>query len=174
MSRKLLLGMLLPALLSSGCASMSNGEKGALGGGAIGAGTGALIGNSVGHTGGGALIGTAIGAMTGGLIGHSVDKSERQTQAAVAAANARALQLPDVAQMSQQHISDDVIIGQIRSTGTTYCLQPADIYWLKQNGVSDVVVREMQATACRYPRRVYVEPPPPPPVSVGLGYTYVR
>jgi hypothetical protein len=96
------------------------------------------------------------------------------------------LSLVDIAQMAQQHISDAVIIGQIRSTGSVYRLSPPDIQWLKENGVSDAVIMEMQATANRYPRRVYsatpvytqpvyvVEPPPPPPpVGVGVGVGYV-
>src|SRR5438445_11276560 len=107
---RLISGAVLPACFLFGCSSMNHTEQGALGGGAIGAGTGALIGNAVGHTGGGALIGGAVGAITGGLIGNSADKSEQRAQAAAAAAQARALQLPDIAQMSQQHISDDVII----------------------------------------------------------------
>jgi hypothetical protein len=168
---------------------MNNTEKGALGGGAIGAGTGALVGNAVGHTGAGAVIGGAVGALSGGLIGNSVDKSEERQQARLAAATAAArppLGLTDIIQMTQQHISDEVIIGQIRSTASVYTLSPNDIYMLKQNGVSDDVIREMQATANRYPRRVYtptpvyaapayervyIYEPPPPPVSIGFGYT---
>ena len=51
----------------SGCAVLiTTREKGALAGGALGAGMGAIIGNQVGHQGSGALIGGALG---GGLIG---------------------------------------------------------------------------------------------------------
>lgn len=175
MKKAIIHSLAVAALLACGCASMNNAETGALGGGALGAGVGALAGSATGHTGGGALIGGGIGALLGGLFGHAADKSEQHAQAAVAAAQARALQLTDVAQMSQQHISDDVVIGQIRSTGTIYNLQPSDIYWLKQNGVSDVVIREMQATPSRfyYPRPVYVEAPPPS-VSFGVGYAVGR
>ncbi len=134
-------------LLTCGCASMNNTERGALGGGAVGAGAGALIGSTTGNAGAGALIGGAGGALLGGLVGNSADKTERRAEAAAAAAQAQALKLEDVALMAQQHISDDVIIGQIRSTGTIYHLQPSHIYWLKQNGVGDPVIKEMQATA---------------------------
>jgi hypothetical protein len=179
----------LLALLTCGCESMTNTEKGVGAGGVIGAGTGALIGNATGHTGAGALIGAGVGALSGGLIGHAVDESEKKTDAKIAAASAQAqgpLGLTDVAAMAQQHISDAVIISQIRTTRSVFHLSPSDIEWLKANGVSDAVVIEMQSTAYRVPRRVYsaapvyqpvyvVEPPPPPvSVGVGFGYTSVR
>jgi hypothetical protein len=181
----------LATLLSGGCSSMNNTEKGVLGGGAIGAGTGAIVGHALGNTGAGALVGAGVGALSGGLIGNGIDESEKKTEAKIAAATAASrppLGMTDIAQMSQQHISDSVIIEQIRSTGSVYQLSPTDIYWLKQNGVSDTVVREMQETATRYPRRVYTATPvypapvyervyvydPPPPVSFGIGYTHYR
>jgi hypothetical protein len=164
---------------------MSNTEAGAGAGGLIGAGTGAVVGSATGHTGAGALIGAGVGALSGGLVGHAVDKSEEKTAAQIAAANAPArgpLGITDVAQMVQARVSDDVIITQIRSTGAVFNLSQTDIIWLKQQGVSDAVVQEMQATASRYPRRVYTAAPvyaqpvyvvePQPPVSVGVGFGY--
>jgi hypothetical protein len=172
--------LLVTLALTCGCASMNNTETGALGGGAIGAGTGALVGHALGHTGGGALIGAGVGALSGGLVGHAIDDSEKKQDAKLAAATAAPprgpLGLTDIISMAQQHISDEVIITQIRATGSLYNLSASDIIWLKQNGVSDEVVREMQLTA-QYPRRYYrpvpayyvVPEPPPPPVSVGFG-----
>jgi hypothetical protein len=174
--------LLVALALTCGCASMNNTEKGVVGGGAIGAGTGALVGHALGHTGGGALIGAGVGALSGGLVGNAIDESEKKQDAKLAAATAAPprgpLGLTDIVSMVQQHISDEVIITQIRATGSSYNLSSGDIIWLKQNGVSDVVVREMQVTA-QYPRRYYrpapayyiVEPAPPPPVSVGFGYS---
>lgn len=180
-TKSLVSAILGPALLAFGCDSLNHTENGALAGGGIGAATGAIIGHATGHTAGGALIGAGVGALAGGLIGHAEDKSEQRATAAAAASARGPLGLTDVATMSQQHISDDVIIAQIRSTGSVYRLSPSDIYWLKQNGVSDAVVNEMQATATRYPQRVYTEAPvyaqpvyvyepPPPPVAVGIGF----
>jgi hypothetical protein len=61
---------------STGC--QSHAGNGALLGGAIGAGTGAIIGhNSHGRTAGGALIGGAVGALAGGIIGDAQDRDER-------------------------------------------------------------------------------------------------
>jgi hypothetical protein len=179
-------GIVLPVLLACGCSSMSNTEKGVGAGGLIGAGTGAVVGHALGHTGAGALVGAGVGALSGGLIGHAVDESERKTDAKLAAASAAPrgpLGITDVAQMAQAHVADDVIISQIRTTGSVYRLSATDTIWLKQNGVSDCVVQEMLATANRVPRRVYTATPvyepvyvvePPPPVSVGVGFGYAR
>jgi hypothetical protein len=172
-----LFGVLVPALLACGCSTMNNTERGAGAGGLIGAGTGAVIGSATGHTAGGALIGAGVGAVSGGLIGNAIDKSEQKT-AAIAAANGPprgALGITDVAQMAQAHVTDQVIISQIRSTGSVFRLSSTDTIWLKQNGVSDAVIQEMLATAYRTPQRVYSPQPvyvvePPPPVSVGIGF----
>lgn len=178
------------ALLLAGCSSMDNTEKGAGIGGLLGAGTGALIGNATGHAGAGALIGAGAGALGGALIGNQADKAEKKaTDAQLAAATAAAQQGPlgltDVAQLAQQHVSDELIINQIRSTNSIFRLSPTDITWLKANGVSDAVIFEMQSSANRAPRsvytaapvyreRVYVYDPYPPPVGVGVGFGYTR
>jgi hypothetical protein len=160
MNRSWLLGsMILPGLLACGCENMSNTEKGAGAGGLLGAGTGAIVGHALGHTGAGALIGAGVGAVSGGLIGHAVDESEKKTQAQIAASTRGPLGLTDIVQMVQAHVSDDVIISQIRTTGSVFCLSSNDTIWLKQNGVSDLVVQEMLASASRAPRGVYVARP---------------
>ncbi len=182
--KRLVAGAVLPALLACGCSNLSHTENGALIGGGLGAATGALIGKATGHTAGGALIGAGVGALSGGLVGNAVEKSEQKAEAkAVAQAQAQAqLSMGEVIQMVQNHISDEVIINQIRTRGTVFYLSAQDIVMLKQNGVSDRVIAEMQATATRVPRRVYsaapvvqpvyvVEPAPPPPV-VRFGYTH--
>ena len=184
MNAKRLVGAaLVPALLACGCSSLSHTENGALAGGAIGAGTGALIGHATGHTGGGALIGAGVGALTGGLIGNAADQTEKKVAAAQAQAQLDKL---DVVRMVQAHMSDEIIINQIRTGGSKFHLTAEDIIWLKSNGVSDRVIAEMQATAAR-PQRVYttapvvtqpvyvVEPAPAPPVvGVGFGYTHIH
>jgi hypothetical protein len=183
---RLLLVALVVALLANGCASMTNTDKGVLAGGGIGAGTGALIGAATGHTGLGAVAGGAIGALSGGLIGNAVDNAEHKAEARLAAATAAPpppgpLGQTDIVQLVHQHVSDDIIVSQIRSTGSVYHLSAQDLVWLKQNGVSDLVIREMQATAYRAPRRVYTATPvyqpvymvpEPPPVRVGFGVGY--
>ncbi len=69
---------LAAALLLSSCYGqpLSTREKGTLGGGVLGAGTGAIIGSAVGHPGAGAAIGGALGAGTGMLIGNELQNIE--------------------------------------------------------------------------------------------------
>jgi hypothetical protein len=182
-----LLVALAPLICVNGCASMSNTEKGTLAGGGIGAGTGAIIGSATHNTGAGALIGGAVGAVAGGLTGHAIDESEKKQDAKLAAATAPPAQGPmrieDVAQLAHDHIGDEIIINQIRTSGTVFALTVPDINYLKENGVSDTVIAEMQNTVYRYPRRVYTRspvvivepaPPPPPPIGVGVGFGYSR
>jgi hypothetical protein len=60
------------ALSVSGCYTPQQ-QTGTLAGGAIGAGTGALIGSAVSHgSAGGAIAGGLIGAGTGALVGNAV------------------------------------------------------------------------------------------------------
>ncbi|MBI4830520.1 MAG: hypothetical protein HY801_02985 [Candidatus Lindowbacteria bacterium] len=54
-------------------------EQGAIARGAIGAGTGAIIGHQTGHGGEGALIGGAIGAVSGGRLDISEAGSRSRT-----------------------------------------------------------------------------------------------
>jgi hypothetical protein len=174
--------VLLPALLVCGCESLNNTEKGAGIGGLIGAGTGALIGKATGHTGAGALIGAGTGALAGGLIGNAEDKSEKKAEAAQVAAvqaqAARQMGIADVIHLAQNHVSDDVIISQIRTTGSRFQLTSNDTILLKQQGVSDAVVEEMLRSANRvmpvYPARPVVVVEEPPRVYGGVVYTRYR
>lgn len=181
-----------PALVVTGCATLSNTEGGALGGAALGGVAGAIAGSAVGRPGAGAAIGAGLGGVSGGLIGNAIDRSEaRQAQLASTTPAPRGpLGLTDIAQMAQQHVSDEVIISQIRNTGSVFDnLSASDIVWLKQNGVSDSVIRAMQQTMARPIRRVYTPapvyavpvyepvfvgpPPPPPPPHLHIGFGYV-
>src|SRR5712692_4432729 len=119
---------LLPALLVCGCASMSNTEKG---------------------------VGPGAAPVSGGLAANTTDRSEQKPEAQLVAATAPAPQGPlgltEVAHMAQSHVSDEVIVSQIRSTEAVFQLSAGDTIWLKQNGVSDAVVQEMLLTANRRP-----------------------
>jgi hypothetical protein len=162
---------------------MNHTEEGALGGGVIGAGAGALVGNALCHRGGaaaGALIGGALGATTGAVAGSNQDEKEHDRELRLAQATAvqpPALGLQEIANMATQGVSDTVIIEQIRSSHSVYQLTPDQIVYLKQYKVSDTVIYEMQRTA-HVPRRVYVAEPAPvvyveeprPVVGVGVGF----
>jgi len=63
------------ALVLSNCANPTgpNTQRGAVTGGLLGAGAGAIIGHQSGRTAEGALIGAAAGGTTGALIGNTRD-----------------------------------------------------------------------------------------------------
>lgn len=206
-------GLMLLAILTGGCAGMSNTAKGIGVGGGLGAGAGAAVAALTGgDVGTGAAIGAGLGGVSGGLIGNDLDQQEHhqmqnrviqaEAREAAAHAQAQALQSPplnvgDVVALSQQGLSDDVIINQIRSTGSTYELTTADLQWLQQSRVSDRVIVEMQnrrpgirpavirqepvviqhapaPVVIRRPAPVYVidhhYAPPPPALHFGFGF----
>ena len=65
---------LLVAVATSGCASMSSTQEGAIIGGGAGAVLGGVIGNQTGSTTRGAIIGAAVGGAAGALIGRQMDQ----------------------------------------------------------------------------------------------------
>ena len=73
------------ALALAGCegvgtAAQSKRNQGALLGGLLGAGTGAIIGNQTGHAGAGTAIGAGLGALGGGLMGNAMEEQDRKMQ----------------------------------------------------------------------------------------------
>ncbi|MCS7337080.1 MAG: glycine zipper domain-containing protein [Verrucomicrobiae bacterium] len=194
---KLLSGIVAAGLLASGCQT-PEGEPdrtatGALAGGALGAITGAVIGHQSGRGAEGAAIGGAIGALTGGLIGHSMDQEQRARLRARAPETltrierGQPLGLADIKAMAQAGVSDDVIISQIRATGSTYRLSAADIIELHNAGVSSRVIDYMINTGTQRPRSetseretrvAYVQEPPviieEVAVCPGPKYVWVR
>ena len=78
--------MAVCALALAGCESMgtaaqSKTTQGAVLGGLLGAGTGAIVGNQEGHhAGAGTAIGAGLGALGGGLIGHAMEEQDRKIQ----------------------------------------------------------------------------------------------
>ena len=69
--------LILVLIVVAGCTAT---EKGAVIGGAVGAGTGALIGHEAGSTGTGALIGGVVGVVGGALIGHAIEEDEEEEE----------------------------------------------------------------------------------------------
>ena len=74
--------LLIVAFALAGCSGqpLSTREEGTLGGGALGAGAGALVGLAVGHPLAGAAIGGALGAGTGFVVGNSMQNQQASTQ----------------------------------------------------------------------------------------------
>ena len=69
--------------LCIGCAGATPTQQGAMGGAAVGAGAGAIVGNSFdGQSGEGAAIGAAAGAVTGALVGDSLASTEGESKVA--------------------------------------------------------------------------------------------
>jgi len=136
---------------------------GALTGGALGAGTGAIIGSASGHAGEGALIGGLLGALTGGVIGNAMDEQQREILARQSPRTMERIEqgqplgLADIKALAQAGLSDEVIISQIRSSRAIYHLSTAEIIDLKDSGVSQRVIDFMINTPSMYP------PPPAPP-----------
>ncbi|MFO0927294.1 MAG: glycine zipper domain-containing protein [Gemmataceae bacterium] len=178
--RRCLVAGLLATVTAGGCQSMNNTDRGVLTGGALGAIGGAAIGSMAGRPGAGAAIGAGLGAVAGGANGAAIDNAERRMQAREQAVAARQqLALQDVVALTASGSSDDVIVTQIRQSGSVYRLSAQDIVWLQNQGVREPVIREMQATAYRPVRHVYTAVPvapvyvvPPPPVGVGVGVTF--
>ena len=70
----LILILFVGGLSLSGCASLSNTEKGAAAGAGTGAVVGGVIGNAAGSTAKGAIIGAVLGGAAGAIIGQQMDK----------------------------------------------------------------------------------------------------
>ena len=196
MSRRvfgILVAVTLVATFSTGCRSTSYGDKGSLFGGLVGAGTGAAIGQQSGNPVAGALIGTAVGAVTGGAIGDGIDEDVARNRAEVEARMGRqmsaAVSPEDVVAMSQAGLSDDVIATHIRAHGVARPPQVNDLITLRNQGVSDNVLKAMQsspgpqgminapgASPVIIQERVYAPPPyygpywGPPPAYFGYRY----
>jgi outer membrane protein OmpA-like peptidoglycan-associated protein len=73
---------LIPALAvvvsSTGCASLSKKETGAIIGATAGAATGAMVGRANGSTAKGAILGAAVGGTAGAVIGHQMDQQAKE------------------------------------------------------------------------------------------------
>lgn len=160
-------------------------------GGGLGALAGAIIGSSNGQSPEGALIGAGVGAITGNLLGRSQDAADRQqaavgynvAQQANARAAAQAVTNYDLIQMTAAGLDESVIAGAIDSRGGRFDLSPSGLIQLKQNGVSDRVVRRAQqatglpsAIAPAQPATVVVERPvyyyPRPASRVHVHYGF--
>ena len=128
--------------------------NGALFGGALGAGAGALIGNASGHhTAEGAAIGGAVGLLTGALVGNAMDQQHREAlraqapQTLVRVEQGQALATADVKALARSGVSDEIILSQIRNSRSVYRLSTAEIIELKDAGVSSRIIDFMINTA---------------------------
>ncbi len=120
--------------------------------GVLGAGTGALagaaIGSASGHTAGGAIIGGLVGATAGSAVGSHMDEVEARNQALFQQRLGRRIEgqttFDDVIAMSKAGLSDQVITAHIRRHGVAQVPSAPDLIYLKNNGVSDIVINTLQ------------------------------
>ena len=160
--------------LLSGCAAGYNTTGGTVLGAGLGALTGAVIGDHTGHAGGGALIGAATGAVAGGLLGNAEDAREERDVAVAQAhyerasqqAHERAMKNADLVLMTQNGISDDVIISSVNNRGGLFDLSPAAIIQLKNSGISDRVILAVQSAGAPPPPGMMQANGPYPPVPM--------
>jgi hypothetical protein len=156
----------LVLLAAAGCRSPYYADHGALTGGLIGAGAGALVGEHNGNALAGAVIGSAAGAIAGSAIGEGIDADIARNNAIIEERMGRqlsgAVTTADVVGMSQSGLSDEVIVTHIRANGVAHRPQAGDLIALKNQGVSDRVLNAMQQPPA--PRvasaPVYAAPPP--------------
>jgi outer membrane protein OmpA-like peptidoglycan-associated protein len=78
MQKVLALAVTAGTLVTSGCASMNNKERGAVIGAGAGAAVGGVIGNNTGSTARGAIIGAVVGGAAGAIIGHQMDQQAKE------------------------------------------------------------------------------------------------
>jgi uncharacterized protein YcfJ len=100
--------VLCAAFALTGCTGqpLSTREKGTLGGGVLGAGTGAIIGAAVGHPAAGAAIGGALGAGTGYVVGNAMQNQEVTSQQQQGQINYQQRELQSQRRQIQQLQSD--------------------------------------------------------------------
>jgi hypothetical protein len=81
--------------------------------------------------------------------GLTQDTSAAQSASTPASATtgSESVKLPygveDVLKLSRAHVSDEVITTYIQNSGTIYGLEPKDIVYLKEQGVSDRIINTM-------------------------------
>jgi uncharacterized protein YcfJ len=140
---------LLPVLvLLAGCETAGpRTQTGAVAGGLLGATAGGIIGHQSGHGLGGAGIGAAVGALSGALVGSTLDQQAARQDAVMARQNQNYLSITAIADMAGRGVPDDVIIEEIRRTGSSYRLTSETITYLKKSNVSDRVINYMLASS---------------------------
>jgi len=114
-----------------------------------GAGLGAIIGEIASDEPlAGAAIGSAIGALTGATVGSGLDEIEARNRSQMVSQAAYSqpigTTLNEVISMSNAGLSDQIISRHIRNEGFTRTLDAGDLIALRQQGVSDSVIADLQ------------------------------
>jgi uncharacterized protein YcfJ len=150
--RATLVCLLSLCLVAGGCATRteSGATIGAASGAAVGAGIGSLVNSSAGA---GALIGASVGALSGALIGNEMDAQERRHQqeqrSQPTTYTNSAISKADIITWTRNGMPQEVIVDRIERSGTRFSLTAADENTLRENGVSEEVLRVMKQSARR-------------------------
>ena len=148
-SRLLAGAMVLVSVFQVGCAMDTYGGRGAALGGLSGAAVGAAIGDHSNN----ALLGSAVGALAGATVGSAVgnqvdaDVQQARFEATQMTQQNMSATLNQVVGMSQQGVSNEVIVNQIRTQGVPRPITSNEVIQLKQQGVSDQVIAALQMSS---------------------------
>jgi hypothetical protein len=167
----MLIGLSAMIVFAPGCQSPYHSDQGALLGGVLGTGTGAVIGAATGHPLAGAAIGAGVGAVSGAAIGSGMDESEARNRAMIAQQLGRqvaagSVTTNDVIAMTKAGVNEELIANHVRANGMAAPLQANDLIQLQQQGVSPKVIAQMQASPPRPVQPVVVGQPGPTPVII--------
>jgi hypothetical protein len=157
----------LTVLALAGCENLpgSKGSQGAVVGGVSGAAVGAAVGGSQ-HRVLGALLGGALGAGGGYVVGANVDKITGKDQAGAETATRKSQEQPATAQQAMTATSADVnndgfvtldevvamkdagfddtkMIDRLRATNHVFDLTEEQKKYLRDHGISDSVINQM-------------------------------
>ncbi len=134
--------VILSLLILSSCAS--NTGTGVITGTILGSAAGGLAGGSRG-----ALIGSAAGVITGGLVGAALDEQDRRVMQKNSPRTVDRmdrgdpLTINDVIKLSQNGISDDMIMLYLQRSDSFYSLSQTQIRRLQESGVSQRIINAM-------------------------------
>jgi hypothetical protein len=143
------------SLLFASCVYYPNGRYNTQVGAAVGAGTGALIGQAIGGNAQSTLIGLAAGSILGALVGNAVDQDYQ------AARDAAQYGKPVIYYDSTGHAVEAIPEG----TNDPNCQKITKRIW--ENGT---LVKETVEEVCGPPGVRYYAAPPPPPPPYYYGY----
>jgi hypothetical protein len=174
---RLLLCAWIPIALMTGCCSPYHADQGAVTGGLLGLGTGAIAGHALGNTAAGAAIGTGVGALSGAAIGAKMDETDAKNRALIAQQLGRqvdpnAVTIADVIAMTRARVNEDLVINHIHAHGTAAPLTATDLVNLPQQGVGPRVIAAMQESPPRPVQPVVVQPAPGPVYVEEYPYYY--
>jgi uncharacterized protein YcfJ len=124
-------GIALLAIVLSGCesvgtAAQSKRNQGAVLGGLLGAGTGAIIGNQSDHAGAGTAIGAGLGALGGALVGNAMEEKDRKVQQQT---------FPPATNVPQQQQQAPVTTGRVKFSPVTGKEYPEHMKYDPETGV---------------------------------------